>query len=170
MGNRVIFRLLAQIDNGSNLDTCIQQIQCSAITFVIAGDHNCSFAGTHSIEVHQSLGGTAHDHAGQIVVVEHSLLFHGANTEDGLFSAHFVESLATDNRQPVIGEPTIAGSAGHGGNISAGFNFGHQALAQFTGSCALGIQSTVIERATEAGVLIHQQYFATAFCRFQRSG
>ena len=75
--------------------------------------------------MHQSLGGAAHNHAWQIVIVEHSLLFHRADAEDGLLGADFIKSLATDNGQPVIGEPTIAGSAGHGGNIGAGLNFGH---------------------------------------------
>ena len=116
---------MAQIDNGFHFNTCIQQVQCGAITLVVASDHYCAFAGTHAIEVHQSLGGAAHDDAGQIVIVEHRLLFHGADTEDGLLGADFIEPLATDNGQPVIGEPTITGSAGHGGDIGTGFNFGH---------------------------------------------
>ena len=52
--------------------------------------------------------------------MENGLLFQGASADNHLLGAYLIESVTTNDRQPVISKPGVADCVGHTGNVAIG--------------------------------------------------
>ena len=93
---------------------------------------------------------------GQVVVTKDNRLLYGTSRQDRLTSAHLVEPVAADHRQPVVREPAVADRIGHDLNPGLGFYRGDELGSLIFGQLALDIEAGICKGAAKHWVFLHQ--------------
>ena len=160
----------AKIDHRRDLDTGLQQVEGGGVSFPAGGRDHGPVAGPDPVMPDQPLRRRKEHRAGQVVVAEHDRLLDRAGRHHDLLCPNLVQTPALDDREPVVGEPALAGGSGHRIDGFDPLDRGDERAKLLILRRAIDPETGIGERPARRGLIVDQQDVRPGFRGARRGG